>query len=66
MYFGNRLPGENRQEWFRGILDEIGFWNRQLSAEEVNEVMDRGLAGLLSVSPGGKAAAHWADVKGFR
>jgi hypothetical protein len=34
--FNYNLPSENR--WFKGSLDDIGIWNRALSAEEVQEL----------------------------
>ena len=64
MYFGNRLPDDNRQEWFGGVLDEIGFWNRGLSAEEVSEVEGRGIQALLAVEPSSTAlTTTWASLK---
>jgi hypothetical protein len=63
MHFGNRLPWEGRQEWFNGILDDIGFWNRPLSEEEVNELIKVGLPNVLAVSPQGKLATTWATLK---
>jgi len=66
MYFGNRLPDEGRQEWFTGTLDEVGFWNRGLTPEEVEEVFKRGLSGLLAVAPQGKIASSWAAIKARR
>ena len=63
MYFGNRLPNEGREEWLKGILDDIGFWNRGLEPDEVAEVATRGLAFLLAVSPQGKMATTWARIK---
>ena len=66
MYFGDMgvLPGNNpKQQNFEGIIDEIGFWNRPLSAKEVKEVFDRGLNQILAVSAHGKLAMTWAAVK---
>ena len=51
------------KEQFKGTVDEIAIFDRALSEEEVNEIMDKGLAGLLSVSPSGKMSTTWADVK---
>ena len=63
MLFGNRLPWEGREEWFNGILDDIGFWNRPLSEDEVNQLIEAGLPNLLAVSPQGKLATTWAALK---
>ena len=63
MFFGNRLPDEGRQEFFGGALDDIGFWNRGLTAEEIAEVAKKGLSGVLAVSPQGKTATTWARLK---
>ena len=63
MYFGNRLPWEGRSEWFNGILDEIAFWNRPLSQDEAQEVMEKGISYLLTVSPREKVATSWATIR---
>lgn len=66
MYFGDMgvLPGNNpKQQNFEGIIDEIAFWNRPLSAKEVAEVFDRGIDQILDVSARGKLAMTWAAVK---
>ncbi|MDE0185649.1 MAG: LamG domain-containing protein [Candidatus Poribacteria bacterium] len=65
MLFGNRLPWEGRQEWFNGILDDIGFWNRPLSEEEVNELIEVGLPNVLGVAPQSKLATTWATLKTY-
>lgn len=66
MYFGDMgvLPGNNpKQQNFEGIIDEIGFWNRPLSANEVAEVYDRGIDQILAVAARDKLAMTWAAVK---
>ena len=64
MHFGNRLPWEGRSEWFNGTLDEIGFWNRPLSEDEVQEVMESGIGSLLAVSARDKVTTTWGAIKG--
>ena len=46
-----------------GYWDDIGFWNRPLSADEVNELIEKGLPNFLAVSPQGKLATTWATLK---
>ena len=64
MHFGNRLPWEGRSEWFNGALDEIGFWNRPLSEDEVQEVMESGIGAFLAVSARDKVTTTWGAIKG--
>lgn len=46
-----------------GIIDEIGFFAKDLSEAELKEVMDKGLGVLASVDPGSKLAATWGEIK---
>lgn len=47
---------------FNGWMDDLNLWKRGLSEEEVLTVMEFG-ALPLSVSPRGKAAAAWGELK---
>ncbi len=48
----------------KGTIDEVAIFSSALSAAEINTIMNGGLGDVvLSVSPGGKLAAKWADLK---
>ena len=44
------------------LVDEVAIYNRALSADEINQDMDKGVA-LCGRSPGGKLATTWANLK---
>lgn len=49
-----------------GAVDEIGIFNVPLSADDVKEIMDKGLREVLfatPVSPGDKLTVTWGEVK---
>ena len=51
---------------FNGIVDEAFVFKRSLSKDEIAEVMNRGLANIVfAVSPAGKLATAWGNVKGL-
>ena len=52
---------ENSRE-FEGIIDEVRFWNRILSAKEVTHHMNIG-KNQVAVEPGGKVATTWGKLK---
>jgi len=62
-----RQNDSNYNGVFNGIVDDIGFFNRALTDDEIEEVMDQGLAraalGLAAVSPSGKLAATWSSLR---
>lgn len=43
-----------------GSIDEVGLWRRALTQSEIRKVM----GGALAVSPKGKVATTWGDIKG--
>lgn len=45
------------------FLDEVGFFTEALSEDELNDVMDDGLAGYAAVEAAGKLATTWALLK---
>ena len=49
--------------YFNGLIDDLGIWDRGLTAEEVEEVMDRGLPSRFSVDARGKMATTWGRLK---
>lgn len=44
---------------FTGLMDDFLLWKRALSLDEIKELME----GFVAVSPKGKLAATWADIK---
>ena len=63
MYFGDMgilAAGNPKQQNFEGVLDEFHIWNRALSAEEIMQFLQ---GGGTAVSPKGKLAITWADLK---
>ena len=51
------------RELFNGYVDEIAIFNVALSEEDINEIIDNGLKGILAVDAKGKATTTWADIK---
>ncbi len=43
------------------LVDEVAIYNRALSEDEINQDMNKGVA--YAVSPGGKLATTWANLK---
>ncbi|MCG9127798.1 LamG domain-containing protein [Candidatus Poribacteria bacterium] len=44
-----------------GMVDEVAVYSRALSEDEINSDMNNGV--FFDVSPGGKLATIWADMK---
>lgn len=44
-----------------GYVDEVAIYNRALSVDEINQDMEKGV--FYAVTPGGKLATTWADLK---
>ncbi len=49
-----------------GLFDEVGFFTEALSKDELNDVMDSGLAVYAAVDAAGKATTTWALLKTTR
>jgi len=52
--------------YFVGLIDEVAIFNVVLSAEDIQAIMENGLAaalGGLAVSPKAKLATTWGDLK---
>jgi hypothetical protein len=55
---------EGSPHWWNGVLDEVGVFNRALSEDEVNRIMNEGLGAIyLSVEPSAKMAITWGQMK---
>ncbi|MFQ6040846.1 MAG: LamG domain-containing protein [Candidatus Poribacteria bacterium] len=48
--------------WYDGIIDEVYFWNRGLSEDEVQQLA-KGSRPKLPVEPAGKLATAWGLIK---
>ena len=46
-----------------GLFDEVGFFTEALSEDDLAQVMTEGLASYAAVSPSGKIAATWGQIK---
>ena len=49
--------------WLDGMIDEIYFWERALSEDEVKELAGGALLGAVAVEAQGKLATTWAHIK---
>jgi len=48
-----------RNNYFRGIIDEVGVFNATLSKEDISDIMTNGLESVLAVSSNGKLPITW-------
>ena len=51
---------------FNGSIDEVAVFNVALTADDINDIMTAGLSGALgmtAVSPSGKLATTWSEIK---
>jgi len=63
---GISTAGATPDNYFNGSIDEVAYFDVVLSMEDIQDVMNDGLEEALNitaVSPGGKAATTWAEVK---
>ena len=59
-----RQAGGNTDTFFNGIIDEVYFWNRALTEDEVAELAAGSLPELSSpVEPAGKLGTLWGTIK---
>lgn len=47
----------------KGVIDEVGVFNKALPKNEIKNIMANGLSGITAVSPAGKLAAIWSTIK---
>jgi len=60
----NLLIGDGYAGKFRGIIDEVGIFNVVLSEDDIENIMNNGLANAVTaVSPSGKLATTWGGIK---
>ena len=56
----------NDQGYTDGAIDDVGIFNVALTAGDVKDIMNKGLGratGLLPVSPKGRLATVWGEIK---
>ena len=53
----------NHTYLFKGKIDEVMLFNRELDKSEITKVMDLGGEGVLPVEPSGKLAMTWGKLK---
>jgi len=56
----------NYPYFVKGIIDDVGLFNVALTADDLKTVIDKGLAIFLAVSPSGKLATKWGEIKDLR
>ena len=61
---GTRLFPANPVYYFKGLVDELGVYNRDLSEDEINQNMDA--EGWPVTSPANKLALTWGNLKASR
>ena len=49
--------------WIDGMIDEVYFWDRALTEDEVRELAGGAMVGAVSVEAQGKLASTWAHIK---
>ncbi|MDE0015386.1 MAG: LamG domain-containing protein [Candidatus Poribacteria bacterium] len=49
--------------WMTGSIDEVVLYERALSENELNELMEDGMEVTLDVQPGGKLVTTWSRLK---
>ncbi|MDP6597808.1 MAG: LamG domain-containing protein [Candidatus Poribacteria bacterium] len=57
------MLGGGRLWPFKGIIDDIGLFNKALSIDEIKTIMKEGLSSMLAVSPSGQLTLTWAEIK---
>ncbi len=69
---GEASPTTNNLRWsndccggrmYDGVLDEVVIFNRALTEDEMQAVMNDGVEAALSVDAGGKLATRWGSLK---
>ena len=60
------IGGTVQGHYFTGTIDDVGLFNTALEIDDINSIMDDGLAvatRIVAVSPSGKLAAVWGNIK---
>ena len=49
--------------WMTGVIDEVVLYDRALSEQELNDLIEDGMSVALDVQPGGKLVTTWSRLK---
>jgi hypothetical protein len=62
---GNFFIGAHKaiKGFFIGVIDEVVLINKALSEDEIQDLMEKGVKGVLPVRGGGKLTVYWGDLK---
>lgn len=52
-----------RNNYYRGIIDEVGVFDATLSKEDISDIMSNGLESALAVSTMGKLPITWVEIR---
>ena len=53
----------DRNEWFNGSIDEVAIFSVVLGEDDIKSIMTKGLKRSAAISPSGKLAAAWGQIK---
>ena len=62
LHIGRRF-GAGSVEYFNGLIDDVGVFSVVLTEDDINNIMNNGLAGIAAVSTSGKLTTIWGDIK---
>ncbi len=61
---GRQVGGDAGNDfWIDGMIDEVYFWERAISEDEVKELAGGAVLGAVAVEAQGKLATTWAHIK---
>jgi len=58
-----RRGAATASQYFPGLIDEVAIFNVALSEDDIKDIMKTGFKAILAVSPAGKLARIWGDIK---
>ena len=54
---------EGSGHYWKGMLDDMALFNRALSGDEVEEIMNEGLETVMAVKPKDRLTVMWGTIK---
>lgn len=63
LHLGHREGVALGQDHYKGLIDEVAIFDVVLSKDEINDIMKTGFNRIFAVSPSGKLATVWSDIK---
>ena len=54
---------EGSGHYWKGMLDDMALFNRALSGDEVEEIMNEGLETVMAVTPQNRLTVMWGRIK---